>query len=44
MLKNLDETVHLESEKKQEWIRKVSGERDKGLPRARVAQSAPSSH
>ena len=38
MSKNLDETVHLQSEKKEESIREIRGERDyKGLQRAQVA-------
>ena len=39
MLKNFDETVRLESEKKQEWIREIRGERLQGI--AEGASSAP---
>ena len=36
--KNFDETVRLQSEKRQEWIREIRGERGhKGLQRAKVA-------
>ena len=35
--KNFDETVRLQSEKRQEWIREVRGENYKGLKRAQVA-------
>ena len=31
MSKNFDETVHLQSEKKQEWIREVKGKRLQGI-------------
>ena len=31
MLKNLDETVRLQSEKRQEWIRERRGERLQGI-------------
>ena len=38
MSKNLDETVRLQSEKRQEWIREIRGERSyKRLQRAQVA-------
>ena len=38
MSKNFDETVRLQSEKRQEWIREIRGERSyKGLQRAQVA-------
>ena len=38
MSMNLDETVRLLSEKREEWIRGVRGKRDyKGLQKARVA-------
>ena len=39
MLKNLNETVHLQSEKRQEWIREIRGERLQGV--AEGASSAP---
>ena len=39
MSKNLDETVRLQSEKKQEWIREIRGERLQGT--AKGARSAP---
>ena len=29
--KNFDETVHLQSEKRQEWIREIRGERLQGI-------------
>ena len=36
--KNLDETVRLQFEKREEWIREIRGERDyKGLQRVQVA-------
>ena len=31
MLKNLDETVRLQSEKREEWIQKIGGERLQGI-------------
>ena len=37
MSKNLDETVRLQSEKRQEWIREIRGERLQELQRAQVA-------
>ena len=41
MLKNIDETVGLLYEKRQEWIREIKEKRDyKGLQRARVVLSA----
>ena len=39
MSKNLDETVRLHSEKRQEWIREIRGERLQGI--AEGASSAP---
>ena len=36
MSKNFDETVRLQSEKRQEWIREIRGERLQG-----IASSAP---
>ena len=39
MLKNLDETVRLQSEKRKEWIREIRGERLQGI--AESASSAP---
>ena len=39
MSKNLDETVRLQSEKRQEWIREISGERLEGI--AECTSSAP---
>ena len=39
MPKNLDETVRLQSEKRQEWIREIRGERLQGI--AEGAGSAP---
>ena len=35
--KNLDETVRLQSEKREEWIREIRGERLQGMQRAQVA-------
>ena len=29
--KNFDETVHLQSKKRQEWIREIRGERQQGI-------------
>ena len=40
MSKNLDETVRLQSEKGQEWIREKRGERLQGMQRAQVAHSS----
>ena len=37
--KNFNETVHLQSEKRQEWIREIRGERLQGI--AEGASSAP---
>ena len=31
MLKNFDETVHLQSEKREEWIREIKEERLQGI-------------
>ena len=39
MSKNLDETVRLQSEIRQEWIREIRGERPQGI--AEGASSAP---
>ena len=39
MSKNLDETVRLQSEKRQKWIREIRGERLQGM--AEGASSAP---
>ena len=39
MSKNFDETVRIQSEKRQEWIREVRGERLQGI--AEGASSAP---
>ena len=39
MLKSFDETVRFQSEKKQEWIREIRGERLQGM--AEDASSAP---
>ena len=39
MSKNFDETVRLQSEKKQEWIRELRGERLQGISEG--ASSAP---
>ena len=39
MSKNSDETVHLQSEKKQEWIREIRGERLQRITEG--ASSAP---
>ena len=39
MSKNFDETVRLQSEKKQEWIREIRGETLQGI--AEGANSAP---
>ena len=39
MSKNFDETVRLQSEKRQEWIREISGERLQGISEG--ASSAP---
>ena len=39
MSKNIDETVRLQSEKRQEWIREIRGERLQGV--AEGASSAP---
>ena len=38
MSKNFDETVRLQSEKRQEWIREITGERLQGI--TEVASSA----
>ena len=38
MSKNLDETARLQSEKRQEWIREIRGERLQGIA---VTSSAP---
>ena len=45
MLKNFDETVRLQSEKRQEWIRETRGERLQGIAEgtssvARLANSS----
>ena len=38
MSKNFDETVGLQSEKSEKWIREIRGEREyKGLQRAQIA-------
>ena len=39
MSKNIDETVHLQSEKREEWIREIRGERLQGI--AEGTSSAP---
>ena len=39
MSKNFDETVHLQSEKREEWIREIRGQRLQGI--AEGASSAP---
>ena len=39
MSKNLDETVHLQSEKREEWIREIRGEKLQGI--AKGTNSAP---
>ena len=39
MSKNLDETVCLQSEKREEWIREIRGERQQGIAEGR--SSAP---
>ena len=39
MSKNFDETVHLQSEKREEWIREIRGERLQGI--AEGERSAP---
>ena len=39
MTKNLDETLRLQSEKREEWIREIRGERLQGIAEAR--SSAP---
>ena len=39
MSKNFDETVRLQSEKREEWIREIRGERLQGI--AESASSAP---
>ena len=39
MTKNLDETVHLQSEKREQWIREIREERPQGI--AEGANSAP---
>ena len=39
MSKNFDETAHLQSEKRQEWIREIRGERLQGI--AEGVTSAP---
>ena len=45
MSKNLDQTVRLQSEKRQEWIRDIRGERDyKDLQRAQAALSVWPAH
>ena len=48
MLKNFDETVHLESEKRQKWIQEIRGERLQGITEGaigapRLANSSPQS-
>ena len=45
MSKNLDETVRLQSEKRDEWIREIRGERlHKGLRRVQVALAVWPAH
>ena len=39
MSKNVDETVRLQSEEREEWIREIRGERQQGI--AEGATSAP---
>ena len=42
--KNLDETVRLQLEKRQEWIRKIRGERLRGIARTQVVLPIWPSH
>ena len=44
MSKNFDETVRLQSEKRQEWIREIRGERLQGIAGVQVALPVWSAH